>query len=98
MSMKNPMTPAGIEPATFRFVTQHLNHCATAVPFGYQQVPSNDDGECFVVPVPSTKELSYINDDYCFSSLVFVLFSASSSNIWNDWKTVKWEESVTKLL
>jgi len=30
--MKNPMTPAGIEPATFRFVAQHLNHCATAVP------------------------------------------------------------------
>ena len=30
---KNPMTPAGIEPATFRFVAQHFNHCATAVPF-----------------------------------------------------------------
>ena len=30
MSMKNPMTLAGIEPATFRFVAQHLNHCATA--------------------------------------------------------------------
>jgi len=30
--MKNPLTPAGIEPATFRFVTQYLNHCATAVP------------------------------------------------------------------
>jgi len=27
--MKNPLTPAGIEPATFRFVAQH---CATAVP------------------------------------------------------------------
>ena len=26
------MTPGGIEPATFRFVAQHLNHCATAVP------------------------------------------------------------------
>jgi len=26
------MTPTGIEPATFRFVAQHLNHCATAVP------------------------------------------------------------------
>jgi len=26
------MTPAGIEPTTFRFVAQHLNHCATAVP------------------------------------------------------------------
>jgi len=32
MAMKNPLTPAGIEPATFRFVAQHLNHCATAVP------------------------------------------------------------------
>jgi len=26
------MTLSGIEPATFRFVAQHLNHCATAVP------------------------------------------------------------------
>ena len=25
------MTPSGIEPETFRFVAQHLNHCATAV-------------------------------------------------------------------
>jgi len=32
MSVKNPLTPAGIEPATFRFVAQYLNHCATAVP------------------------------------------------------------------
>jgi len=30
--MKNPLTSAGIEPATFRFVAQHLNHCANAVP------------------------------------------------------------------
>jgi hypothetical protein len=27
---KNPMTPSGIEPATFRLVAQNLNHCATA--------------------------------------------------------------------
>ena len=32
MSMKIPMTLGGIEPATFRIVAQHLNHCATAVP------------------------------------------------------------------
>ena len=25
------MTPSGIKPTTFRFVAQHLNHCATAV-------------------------------------------------------------------
>jgi len=30
--MKNPQTPPGIGPATFRFVAQRLNHCATAVP------------------------------------------------------------------
>jgi len=29
---KIPMTPAGIEPGTFRFVAQHLNHRATAAP------------------------------------------------------------------
>ena len=30
---KIPMTPAGIEQATFWFVAQHLTHCATAVPY-----------------------------------------------------------------
>ena len=30
--MKNPLTLAGIETATFRFVAQHLNHRTTAVP------------------------------------------------------------------
>jgi len=29
--MKIPLTAAGIEPATFRFVAQRLNHCVTAV-------------------------------------------------------------------
>jgi len=38
--MKNPLTPAGIKPATYRFVAQHLNHCATVVP------PHNDYPDC----------------------------------------------------
>jgi len=29
------MTPAGVELATFRFVEQHLSHCAIAVPTLY---------------------------------------------------------------
>jgi hypothetical protein len=33
------MTPAGVETATFRFVEQHLNHCATAV-YILLQVPA----------------------------------------------------------
>ena len=32
------MTPSGIEPATFRFVAQHLNHCATAVPLKHVEL------------------------------------------------------------
>jgi len=36
MSMKNPLTPAGIEPDTFRCVAQYHNHCATAVPYTTQ--------------------------------------------------------------
>ena len=32
------MPPAGIEPATFRFVAQHLNHCAAAVPI-FNEIP-----------------------------------------------------------
>ena len=37
------MTPAGIEPATFQFVAQRLNHCATAV---HRPPSSNWSNEC----------------------------------------------------
>ena len=38
---KIPVTPFGIEPATFRFVAQHLNHCVTAVPIHNIFTPNN---------------------------------------------------------
>ena len=51
MSMKSPLTPAGIEPATFRIVAQHLNHCATAVPLktdvvNKKQAPTSMNVQC----------------------------------------------------
>jgi hypothetical protein len=45
------MTPSRIEPATFQFVAQYLNHCATAVPilreyyFVYSQPGVDGDSE-----------------------------------------------------
>jgi hypothetical protein len=39
---KIAMTPCGIEPATLRFVAQHLNHCATSVPDLLNAVYIND--------------------------------------------------------
>jgi len=41
MSMKNPLIPAGIEPATFRFGAQHLTHWATAVLTDVSTLPNN---------------------------------------------------------
>jgi hypothetical protein len=32
MSLKNPVTPLGIDPGTVRLVAQHLNHYATPGP------------------------------------------------------------------
>jgi len=53
--MKNPLIPAGIEPATFRFVSQRLNHCTTAVPVYtvipltiYEVTDIENIGSCFV--------------------------------------------------
>ena len=45
--MKNSLTPSGIEPATFRFVAQHFNHCATAVStqyFASDKIKKNEMG------------------------------------------------------
>jgi hypothetical protein len=44
--MKNSVTPSGIETATFWFVAQHLNHCATPVPTYPVAGLMNTSGDC----------------------------------------------------
>ena len=60
------MTLAGIEPATFRFVAQHLNYCATAVPYGTIQEVNIEQTHtaipCFnPLVVPKTRKWPEIN-------------------------------------
>ena len=45
------MTPAGIETATFRFVAQHLNHCATAVPLSVHNLLNNIILLCHILTI-----------------------------------------------
>jgi len=55
MSTKNPMTPAGIESATFRFVAQHLNHCNN----------NNNNNNIFIAIWLSPVGICYLIIVYC---------------------------------
>ena len=61
---KIPMTQAGIEPATFRFVAQHLNHCATAVPPPHTHTHTHTHIYIYI----------YILREFCGISIFFYLF------------------------
>ena len=58
------MTPAGIEPATCRFVTQYLDHCATAVPikskYCGEKPVSEYSGYCYKLQSGNIKILNAI--------------------------------------
>jgi hypothetical protein len=57
--MKYSMTCSGIEPATFWFVAQYLNHCATAVPYTvpYQAASTISVAACCIAVSAESPEL-----------------------------------------
>jgi len=59
---KIPITSSGIEPATFRFVAQHLNHCATAVPLDIKYIIYLIFKVCFKI-------------FYCSSKLILIQYT-----------------------
>ena len=58
------MTLAGIEPATFRFVAQHLKHCATAVPV--TNVPAHAKENVSPLPTDSRLKINQESDNIFF--------------------------------
>ena len=62
------MTPAGIEPATFRFVAQHLNRCATAVPI-------------YILPILHYKSIIIQTQKYMETFCTWHCFSDRNSNL-----------------
>ena len=64
---KIPMTPAGIESATFRFVAEHRNHWATAVPCPEGCTPSKGKQRC---SRKKTTNVSFITFPFAFPNSI----------------------------
>jgi hypothetical protein len=73
---KIPMTPCGIEPATFRFVAQYLNHCATIS--GPHPICARTN--IFSVTSPQCT-LMPIRLQTCFTNWIFLAVSFSNQNL-----------------
>jgi hypothetical protein len=71
-----PMTPSGIEPVTFRFVAQYLNHCATAVP-------------TLTVYRPYFSEYGIFNKTHGRAMFTICLQNKCSSRLYHTWVLVK---------
>jgi len=79
------MTPAAIEPTTFRFVVQHLNHYATVVPMVqennmYINMGANDGYEKLWTEKSQRLPVSQLNQ-YMLRTFMFI-FSAQVSQVY----------------
>ena len=84
-------TPSGIEPATFRFVAQHLNHCATAVP----AVNNNNNNNyyyyylvcclCYYFAVYSISLKKLFNSLIIWLTSCFIISSSSTASLLCIW-------------
>ena len=72
---KIPITPPGIEPATFRFIAHHLNHCATFPSFLLALQPWVSRG----LLNNQSPFLSFIFSIHCF--ILIALRSVTTSSI-----------------
>ena len=78
--MKNDNDTSVIEPATFRFVTQHLNHCATAIPHTSSDLLKRPYGPVWTAslagpPFVSCATLSSRTLLYCSKHIAVIAFS-----------------------
>ena len=63
--MKDPLTLAGIEPATFRIVAQHLSHCATADPI-YIYIQIEREREIIYIYIYRERDHIYIEREIIY--------------------------------
>ena len=85
------MTPAGIEPATFGFVAQHLNYSATAVPSSSSSSNNNNNNTIVIINIsfmqgiytyiPETNypETNYVPREYSVAAILLLLFMVLTS-------------------
>jgi hypothetical protein len=72
---KIPMTPSGIDPATFRVVAQRLNNCATACPHPYR--------------IPLVRGMTR-NKQLLIVYITQWIFYVQTTLIWTSDRPVKW--------
>ena len=64
VSLKNPVTPPGIDPGTVRLVAQHLNHYATPGPLNTERPKTNFMGVLFSDNVKCNNCIESVIDEW----------------------------------